>query len=121
MYFMSSTNLPVELKGTVTKFSGNGRKLGYPTANIITPVKLMDGIYFGYADLADYVHQPALIFIGSPVTFGDNGHRVEAHLLDIEDVDYYDKPMTLHVEHFHHSLQCGMSDHEGSLNYALKY
>lgn len=102
---MNHVALPIELKGVVTKFSGKGRKLGYPTANITTPVNLADGIYFGYADLADYIHQPTLIFIGTPVTVGDTDRRVEAFLLDIEDIDYYDKPITLTVEHFHRANQ----------------
>lgn len=102
---MEDAVLPITLTGTVTRFSGNGRKLGYPTANIAAAVSLTDGIYFGYADLADYMHQPALVFVGTPITIGDTERRVEAHLLDIADVDYYDQQITLIVSHFHRANQ----------------
>lgn len=89
-----------KLEGTVTKFQGNGRKLGYPTANINVTCDLADGIYFGFADLDEYKNHPSLIFIGTPVTMGDKTRRVEAHLLDIPDKDHYDQKITLHVKHF---------------------
>jgi len=89
------------LQGQTRHYEGNGRKFGYPTANIATETTLTDGVYFGFADLAGYNHQPALIFVGVPVTVGDTERRVEAHLLDIDDVDYYDQPLKLQVEHFY--------------------
>jgi riboflavin kinase len=94
---------PVILKGQSTKFKGDGRRLGYPTANIKTDTQLADGVYFGFADLAAFVDHPALIFIGSPTTMGDLERRVEVHLLDIEDKDYYDVAVTVRVEYFHRS------------------
>ena len=97
--------LPITLQGKVTHFKGNGRKLGYPTANIHTNTTLDDGVYFGWADLGEYKHYPALIFIGTPTTVGDKGRRVEAHLLDAKDVDYYDLELKLGVQLFHRSNQ----------------
>jgi FAD synthase len=100
------TNMqPVSLNGTITRFKGDGRKLGYPTANLTTPTDLKDGVYFGFADLAGWSHQPAIIFIGTPTTMGETVRRVEAHLLDIDDKDYYDLPLRLSVEHFHRGNQ----------------
>jgi len=96
-----TTALPTQLRGTATRYKGNGRKLGYPTANIDVPTDLEDGVYFGFGNLADYTHQPALIFIGTPTTVGDTERRVEAHLLDIEDKDYYGLPLTLDIREFH--------------------
>jgi riboflavin kinase/FMN adenylyltransferase len=93
--------LPASLKGVVTKFKGNGRKLGYPTANIRTETNLKDGVYFGFADMGTYTAQPALIFIGTPTTVGDTERRVEAHLLYIPDKDYYGKHLVLDIRHFH--------------------
>lgn len=98
---MSNLKLPVQLRGIVTKFKGNGRKLGYPTANIKSPTSLKDGVYFGFATLDIYHFHPALIFIGTPTTVGDADRRVEAHLLDILDKDYYDLPLELSVHYFH--------------------
>jgi len=93
------------LGGTVKPFSGNGRKLGYATANIETKTNLKDGVYFGYADLAPYQNHPALIFIGTPETVGDSGRRLEAHLLDIADKDYYDQVLTVRINYFHRPNQ----------------
>lgn len=95
------SKLPQRLSGTVTAFAGNGRKLGYPTANINAHTDLQDGVYFGFADLANYKNHPALIFIGVPTTLGDTVRRVEAHLLDIADKDYYTLPVMLDIESFH--------------------
>lgn len=95
------TNLPTTVAGTVTRFKGDGRKLGYPTANITTQTDLQDGVYFGYASLASWKHQPALIFIGTPTTMGETTRRIEAHLLDIPDQDYYDQELNLSIEYFH--------------------
>lgn len=97
--------LPVILRGTVRQYKGNGRKLGYPTANINASTALRDGVYFGLASLADYKHQRALIFIGVPLTVGDTTRRVEAHLLDVPDIDYYGLPLTLTVRSFHRPNQ----------------
>ncbi len=94
-----------ELSGLTRHFRGDGRRLGYPTANIETNTKLSDGVYFGYADLAKYKHQPTLIFIGAPVTLGDKDRRLEAHLLDITDKDYYDEELRVSIHHFHRPNQ----------------
>lgn len=93
--------LPAIISGTVKPFKGNGRKLGYPTANLRTDTDLKDGVYFGFGRLREYEHQPALIFIGTPETMGDTERRIEAYLLDIPDQDYYEEELSLSVEHFH--------------------
>lgn len=95
----------VTLLGLVTKFKGDGRRLGYPTANLNIKTDLTDGVYFGYADLAEWQQQPALIFVGTPTTMGDNRRRVEAHILDIPDQDYYDQPLKLSIKYFHRANQ----------------
>ena len=92
---------PVTLSGIVTRFQGNGRKLGYPTANLTTQTDLADGVYFGFADLAEWSNQPAVIFIGTPTTMGDKQRRVEAHLFDIPDKDYYDQTLNVSLRHYH--------------------
>jgi len=89
--------------GEVRRYNGKGRGLGYPTANVAAVIDLRDGIYFGYADLARYRQRPALVFVGAPVTVGDEERRVEAHLLDINDEDYYGQQLRLRIEHFHRS------------------
>ena len=96
---------PVVLNGAVTRFKGNGRRLGYPTANLKVETDLQDGVYFGYADLANWSHHPAIIFVGVPTTMGDTQRRVEAYLLDIPDKDYYDLPLKVSIEQFHRPNQ----------------
>jgi len=93
--------LPAKLGGVVTRYEGNGRRLGYPTANIDVQTDLADGVYFGHASLGDYVDQPALLFVGTPTTMGSQRRRVEAHLLDVENRDYYGERLDAVFEHFH--------------------
>jgi riboflavin kinase / FMN adenylyltransferase len=96
---------PVTLSGEVAHFRGNGRRLGYPTANITTATTLAEGIYFGFADLASFKQRPALIFIGVPTTMGDPERRIEVHVLDIPDVDYYSQTVTATLYYFHRPNQ----------------
>jgi riboflavin kinase/FMN adenylyltransferase len=103
---------PVTLTGKVTKFHGNGRQLGYPTANITTVTELAEGIYFGFADLATFTARPALIFIGTPITIGDTEPRVEVHVLDIPDVDYYGQMLSIVIRQFHRPNQHFASSQE---------
>jgi FAD synthase len=95
----------VTLSSIVIRYNGNGRKLGYPTANLKVETDLKDGVYFGYANLAGYANHPAMIFIGVPTSMGDTGRRVEAHLLDITDRDYYDLPIRLDIRNYHRPNQ----------------
>ncbi len=97
--------LPQTLAGTVTPFKGNGRKLGYPTANVKLTTELTDGIYFGYADMAGFTDHPSLVFIGTPTTMGDVDRRLEVHLLDIPDEDYYELPLSITIHHYHRPNQ----------------
>ncbi len=92
--------LPQTLQGTTISHGKNGRKLGYPTANIDTDTLLPDGVYVGFASLDEFRRQPALLFIGSPITVGDAKRRTEAHILDIPDKDYYDKTLTMEFAAF---------------------
>jgi FAD synthase len=62
-------------------------------------------VYFGYTDLAQWTHHPALIFVGIPSTLGDKDRRVEVHLLDIPDQDYYGQLVTLTAHHYHRPNQ----------------
>ncbi len=93
--------LPVTFSGVVARYKGDGRRLGYPTANISTHTAVKDGVYFGFADLDGFSRHPSLIFIGTPTTMGDLRRRIEVHLLDIPDKDYYDLPLEVTAEHRH--------------------
>ncbi len=95
--------IPIDIEGKTKRFKGNGRKLGYPTANLSEDTDLADGVYFGRANLDKFSDNPALIFIGVPTTMGDKSRRVEVHLLDIPDLDYYDKNIKVKILKFHRS------------------
>jgi riboflavin kinase/FMN adenylyltransferase len=92
---------PITLRGKVIPYKGNGRKLGYPTANLNADTDLKDGVYFGFANLGEFHDQPAIVFVGVPLSVNDTGRHVEAHLLDIPDQDYYGQDLTVTVGHFH--------------------
>jgi FAD synthase len=98
-------NLPSRLRGVTAPFNGNGRDLGYPTANLAVATNLKDGVYFGFADMAAFKKRPALIFVGTPLTLGDRERRVEAHLLDIPNQDYYGQKLALTICHHHRANQ----------------
>ncbi len=91
----------VRLQGTVTRFKGNGRRLGYPTANLAVETSARDGVYFGFADMTGFIRHPSIIFVGIPTTVGDTKRRVEAHLFDIPDIDYYGQQLSLSLEQYH--------------------
>jgi riboflavin kinase/FMN adenylyltransferase len=89
------------LQGKVTPYAGHGREFGYPTANIAAETDLPDGVYWGRADLAGHVGRAAVVFVGIPTTVGDTQRRVEAHILDFPDRDYYGETLALDVLHHH--------------------
>jgi riboflavin kinase/FMN adenylyltransferase len=74
---------PYHLTGKVIAGEGLGGKLGFPTANLIPPDKLIppDGVYAGEVALGEAVH-PAAVNIGVPLNRPDGRRLVESHLLD---------------------------------------
>jgi riboflavin kinase/FMN adenylyltransferase len=93
--------LPLVLSGIVTRFKGDGRRLGYPTANLAVETGAVDGVYFGFADMAGFHRHPSIIFVGVPTTTGETRRRVEAHLFDIPDEDYYGQHLELSLDYFY--------------------
>ena len=85
-----------EVSGTVKPFVGNGRKFGYPTANIEIPVDTPEGLFVGYTELNGAL-LPSIIFIGAPVTLDDEIKRAETHILDFEDRDLYGEEITMSI------------------------
>jgi riboflavin kinase / FMN adenylyltransferase len=78
-----------ELRGLVERGAGRGHRLGFPTANLRLPEKLLpsDGIYAAIAryDGRDY---PALVSIGANPQFGGTQRTVEAWLRDFHHTIY---------------------------------
>lgn len=78
-----------EIRGVVEVGAGRGHALGFPTANVRLPAKLLpkDGIYAATAryDGRDY---PALVSIGQNPHFGGNVRTVETWLRDFQHTIY---------------------------------
>jgi riboflavin kinase / FMN adenylyltransferase len=78
-----------EIRGTVEIGAGRGHALGFPTANVRPPWKLLppDGIYSGLAryDGRDY---PSLISIGKNPQFSGEQRTIEAWLRDFRKTIY---------------------------------
>ncbi|HEV3152234.1 MAG TPA: riboflavin biosynthesis protein RibF [Candidatus Baltobacteraceae bacterium] len=78
-----------EIRGLVELGAGRGHDLGFPTANVSVPAKLLpkDGVYAAIAryDGRDYA---ALVSIGTNPTFDGTRRTVEAWLRDFEETIY---------------------------------
>lgn len=80
------------ISGKVIKGLQNGRKMGFPTANIqYNHEKLLpcDGVYFGKVNGFD-----AVINIGKNPTFDAEERTIEAHLIDFKG-NLYDQRLTV--------------------------
>lgn len=86
--------------GTVVAGAGRGVSLGFPTANLEVPARMLmpgQGVYAGKAYL-DGDAQPAAINIGTNPTFGDEPVHLEAYLLDF-DREIRGRPMSVEFWH----------------------
>jgi riboflavin kinase/FMN adenylyltransferase len=94
---------PVTVRGVVTRGDRRGRELGYPTANVPPGASAVpaDGVYAGWlrrlgTDADGMVPagdgMPAAISVGTNPTFaGERSRRVEAYVLDRDDLELYDE------------------------------
>ena len=80
--------------GVVVKGDQRGRELGFPTANVPVHVGFAvpaDGVYAGWVQRLDGEHPrwPAAISVGTNPTFDGVERRVEAYVLDRDDLELY--------------------------------
>jgi riboflavin kinase / FMN adenylyltransferase len=86
---------PFAVRGEVVKGDQRGRELGYPTANVPTSAMRAvpaDGVYAGRLRRLDAPGPalPAAISVGTNPTFdGERERRVEAYVLDRDDLELY--------------------------------
>lgn len=86
---------PYSFTGTVVHGDRRGRKLGFPTANLAVSDKRAapaDGVYAGWlevADRPDRTPMPAAVSVGRNPTFDGTDLRVEANVLDRNDLELY--------------------------------
>lgn len=93
---------PYFVSGKVMPGVQEGRKLGFPTANIeVTAEKLIpaSGVYAVTARLeGSAALKPAMMNIGTRPTFGENEQTLEVHILDFED-NIYGKELLVSFAH----------------------
>lgn len=85
---------PFTVRGVVVRGDQRGRELGFPTANVPTPVDgaaPADGVYAGRLTRLDSGETyPAAISVGTNPTFdGERERRVESYVLDRDDLELY--------------------------------
>lgn len=85
---------PFTVRGVVVRGDQRGRELGFPTANVPTPVDgaaPADGVYAGRLTRLDTGETyPAAISVGTNPTFdGERERRVESYVLDRDDLELY--------------------------------
>jgi riboflavin kinase/FMN adenylyltransferase len=85
---------PFCVRGVVAEGDKRGRELGFPTANVPTAVGEAvpaDGVYAGWLVRLDSGERwPAAISVGTNPTFhGERARRVEAYVLDRDDLELY--------------------------------
>jgi riboflavin kinase/FMN adenylyltransferase len=88
---------PHRLEGVVVHGDHRGRELGYPTANLdLAPHAAVpaDGVYAGWLVRAG-TRLPAAVSIGTNPTFDGADRRVEAYVLDRDDLDLYGESVAL--------------------------
>lgn len=73
--------------GVVEQNLGRGKELGYPTANIFVKKDIPEGIFLGYAVFGQR-RLPSLVFVGSPITFGELDRKGEVYILDFDEDIY---------------------------------
>jgi len=103
---------PHRVRGTVVHGDARGRELGFPTANLggdLAGMVPADGVYAGWlrrvlradgtpvaAGEPDTV-LPAAVSIGTNPTFDGVERRVEAYVLDRDDLDLYDEQVVVEL------------------------
>jgi riboflavin kinase/FMN adenylyltransferase len=81
---------PFCLQGNVVAGAGQGRQLGFPTANLhVHPRQILpqDGVYAVRGHLPpvlEYPPWPCLAYVGRRPTFGSRERGVEVHLMDFD-------------------------------------
>ena len=92
----ASLGRPHRVEGSVVHGDKRGRGLGYPTANLATTPHAAipaDGVYAAHVVVAPYTSLeqsfPAAVSVGTNSTFDGVERRVEAYVLDRDDLELY--------------------------------
>lgn len=90
----------LSLTGIVEQGNGDGRKLGFPTANLrlFAPLLLEHGVYAAWIEIDGKKHTSVLHY-GPRLVFNETHPLFEVHILDFEE-NIYGKTATVTVTHF---------------------
>lgn len=90
----------IVVTGTVVHGSGDGTKLGFPTANlsITSPIDLTYGVYACIATIDDQTYKGVLHY-GPRSIFGEINPQFEVHLFDFNK-NIYGKIVTIQIHDF---------------------
>lgn len=93
---------PYAMSGVIEHGLKNGRRIGFPTANLrpVTHYVLpKEGVYAGIVTVKDKDY-PAMINVGKNPTLDDHNRcTIEAHLMNFSG-DLYDQPVRFHFYHY---------------------
>lgn len=100
---MEKLGRPFLVAGEVVRGAQVGRKIGFPTANVVPPVDLVlppDGIYASLATVPGRAGRlPAMTYIGTRPALNTGERLIETHILDFAG-DLYGHPIAVEfVEH----------------------
>lgn len=74
--------------GKVRKGKKRGKRLGFPTVNLVLRKKIPEGIYISQTKIKGKVY-PSLTFIGSAKTFNETAHKAETYILSFNKPLYH--------------------------------
>ena len=83
------------ISGIVTKGKQRGKELGFPTANILLPVAIDEGIYISHTIINNALF-PSLTFIGASKTFNETKFQAETYILNF-DRDLYGEEIRIEL------------------------
>lgn len=94
---------PYQVTGEVIRGAQVGRKIGFPTANVVPPAdlaQLPDGIYATWATVPGRaIHLPSMTYIGTRPALNTGERLIETHILDFAGDLYGHTIAVAFVEH----------------------
>ncbi|MCJ7636970.1 MAG: phosphoadenosine phosphosulfate reductase family protein [Nitrososphaeraceae archaeon] len=103
-YGRINCTLPLTLEGPVVHGQKNGKKIGFPTANINTKleknVKLDYGVYYGIIDFSEEEKEKKFVMsYGQNTLYWDSKYTtLELHILDLQTEDFYGKILKFEIK-----------------------
>ncbi len=87
---------PHQIRGIVVSGKREGRKIGFPTANVSTSASLIpqNGVYAVRIQVNRGEWRNAMVNLGNQPTFGGRKFQIEAHIFDF-DADIYGDELTI--------------------------